>query len=300
LSKKYYLGGYVDGESKAPDCFSVNGMVPDPASRAKQSTHCATCPQNIWGSATNAATGKKSKACRDGRRIAVVPSGDEANIDLGGPMLLDIPPTSLAALDRYTTYLERNGADISQVITRISFDATVTHQSLVFEDVGWVPSAEVYALVCEHGRSDQVERMLNEEIVNVTYDAEQPAGVAASQGARPAHLEGQARAAPGAAVLQPAQTMADVAQAALDAKARAAAASQAAQLHQAQQAPQDVAEPPVTTVVKKPTPFSQAQQAQHLQAQPAPQPVAADAEPPVTVVRSAPDDMQAAIDNLLN
>jgi hypothetical protein len=52
--------------------------------------------------------------------------------------------------------------------------------------------------------------------------------------------------------------------------------------------------------VKKPTPFSQAQQAQHLQAQPAPQPVAADAEPPVTVVRSAPDDMQAAIDNLLN
>lgn len=292
LSKKYFVGGFKEGESRAPDCFSVNGIVPDPASRDKQNANCATCQQNMWGSSINDATGKKSKACRDGRRIAVLLT-EPPSEELSEPMLLDIPPTSLAALDRYTTSLDRMSADVSQVITRLSFDPSATHQVLLFEVQGWVPDAETYAMICEHGQSPQVERMLNEEIVSVTYDAE---AEMQGLGGRPEFLP-PARQAPGAAVTQPAaptQTMAEVAASVLEAKAKAAAAAQA-QVAQAQPVP----EPVTTTVVKKASPFAAPPKVQAPVAQPPVEVPEVQANPPVTVV-GAPDDMQAAIDNLLN
>jgi hypothetical protein len=181
ISKKWYQSGFASGEAKAPDCFSVNGVSPDPASALVQNTMCATCPQNIWGSATTE-NGRKAKACRDGRRIAMVPSGDVHNDTFGGPMLLDIPPTSLANLDRYTRHLERLGADISQVVTRIGFNPQVTHQELTFNSIGWIESAEDYSTVIEHGRSDIVQRMLEDATVEVTSEP-------AALGARPAHLQ---------------------------------------------------------------------------------------------------------------
>lgn len=309
ISKKFYVDGYVDGVSKAPDCFSVSGIAPDPASAVKQSPTCATCPQNIWGSAITDA-GKKAKACRDGRRLAVVPAGDEANETYGGPMLLDIPPTSLINLDRYVRELENMGADISQVVTRISF-SDATQPQLVFTTVTWVPDAETYALICELGESDQVHRMLSEEVVAVTYDAQAEANL----GSRPAHLP---RSSPGAAVNQP-QTaqaqMVDVAQAALAAKAAQAqtqergappapttAMTAEAGAHMARaQAPAN------TTVVKKASPFG-ANQAQVKPVPLAAAPAAAkndndddDGVPTnTTVVQGAPPSMQDAIDSLLN
>jgi hypothetical protein len=195
ISKKWYQNGFAAGESKAPDCFSVNGVSPDPASALKQNSMCATCPQNIWGSATTE-NGRKAKACRDGRRIAMVPAGDVNNDVYGGAMLLDIPPTSLANLDRYTRQLERLGADISQVVTRIGFNPAVTHQELTFNSIGWIESAEDYSTVIEHGRSDIVQRMLEDATADVISEP------ASALGARPAHLQ-LARPSPAAQVSEP-------------------------------------------------------------------------------------------------
>ncbi len=181
ISKKWYAGGYTDGVSQAPDCFSINGVSPDAASRDKQNEFCATCPQNIWGSATTE-RGRKAKACRDGRRIALVPIDDVPNVDYGGAMLLDIPPTSLASLEMYVRTLERLQADASQVVTRIGFNPDVTHQELTFETVGWVDDPDDYATVVEHAKSSTVQRMLEEPVEETTSE---PAKLL---GARPAHL----------------------------------------------------------------------------------------------------------------
>jgi hypothetical protein len=182
ISKRWYAQGFSDGESKAPDCFSVNGVSPDPASALKQSAFCATCDKNIWGSATTD-NGKKAKACRDGRRIAVVPAGDVDNEIFGGPMLLDIPPTSLANLEQYASFLVRKNADMSQVITQIGFDPVPTHQRLTFTSVGWVEDAHEYEAVVETAKSDLVGRMLDAMVEDVTSE---PA--AALAGAKPQHL----------------------------------------------------------------------------------------------------------------
>jgi len=197
ISKRFYLGGYVEGgEGKAPDCFSINGISPDPASAHKQSEMCATCPKNTWGSATSD-TGTKMKACQDRRRIAVVRAADADNDVDGGPMLLDIPPASLRVLDAYTKALDRQGADISQVVTRIGFNPQKTLE-LTFESVGWVTDARTFDVAVEHGKSDQVRRMLHEEIVDVTTDGEVPALL----GPKPQHLE--ARPSPATLAAPPA------------------------------------------------------------------------------------------------
>src|SRR4029077_17904314 len=141
VSKTYYPGQYTEGSVEKPDCMSANGVTPDVGVPNRQSTHCATCPQNQWGSRTTA-QGKRAKACQDARRLAVVPSGDEANDTYGGPMLFRIPAMSLGALDRSCRDLDRSNVDISQVVTRLGFVSSLAYPSITFEAVGWVESAE--------------------------------------------------------------------------------------------------------------------------------------------------------------
>src|SRR6478609_78559 len=43
ISKIFYEQGYVEGSNAAPDCFSNNGIVPEPASLKKQCDNCAAC-----------------------------------------------------------------------------------------------------------------------------------------------------------------------------------------------------------------------------------------------------------------
>jgi hypothetical protein len=183
ISKRYYISGFQEGgEGKPPDCFSINGISPDPASAAKQSPMCATCRHNVWGSSTTG-DGRKSKACSDRKRIAVVPAADPANEGDGGPMLLDIPPASLKVLDKYASEIMRvGGADISEVITRVGFDPLKTLE-LTFTCIGWV-DPRAYNIAMEHSKSDQVHRMLNEEVVEVTADAD----ALAALGPRPSYV----------------------------------------------------------------------------------------------------------------
>jgi len=271
ISKKWYASGFAGGESKAPDCFSVNGISPDPASALKQNAMCATCPQNIWGSATTE-NGRKAKACRDGRRIALVPSGDVHNDTFGGPMLLDIPPTSLVNLDRYTRHLERLGADISQVVTRIGFNPQVTHQELTFNAEGWVENAEDYSTVIEHGRSDVVSRMLEDATADVTSEP------ASALGARPPHL----------AIVAPAP-------------ARPSPAAQVAAPSQQPEVPPAPPEPaPVPTPPPPPPPAPPAAVAAPRRATGFTGPASPGPGPATVVIQGAPSSLEEEISNLLS
>jgi hypothetical protein len=131
ISKIFYKGGYVEGSTAAPDCWSANGITPDGSVQAKVHATCADCPMNAWGSRVTDA-GKQGKACADSRRIAVVPVADIDNELFGGPMLLRVPAASLKDLKAYGDLLNSYQYPYYAVATRISFDPKEAYPKFVF------------------------------------------------------------------------------------------------------------------------------------------------------------------------
>lgn len=146
LSKVWYAKGYVEGSDAKPDCFSNDGVAPDPSVEKPQAKKCSVCPKNEWGSKITD-DGKKTKACTDSRRLAI------ANPDaLNEPILLRCPPATLRPLAEYGGELAKRNIPYSAVITKIGFDRTVAHQQLTFKPIGFLNEeqfAEVQRVVAE-------------------------------------------------------------------------------------------------------------------------------------------------------
>src|SRR4029453_5583633 len=73
ISKAYYIKQFNDESFEPPDCWSLDGVRPDPSVANKVNPTCANCPKNAFGSAPsrNPEEGKRGgKACADARRIA--------------------------------------------------------------------------------------------------------------------------------------------------------------------------------------------------------------------------------------
>lgn len=227
VSKVWYEAGYVEGSNAAPDCFSNNGVTPDPASAKKQCDSCAMCPMNQWGSRITPA-GKNGKACADSKRLAVVPAQDLANEMFGGPMLLRVPAASLQDLAMYGQKMSQLGYPYYAVSTRIAFDTNESYPKFIFGAIRPLNDAEAEVVLAER-TGHTVERILSEnefatapapEQADVNSAFEQPP--AEEQAAAPAKstVGEQARAA---AAANKARVEADKAAQAAEAKAHAVA-----------------------------------------------------------------------------
>ena len=128
LSKTWYAKAWTpDSEPQAPDCFSLDGIGPDPQSTAPQNDLCASCPQNAWGSKVTP-QGQQIKACSDKKRLAVVSADDPT-----GPVyLLEVTPAALKGLNQYQKELAMRGIAPEIVRTRISFDTDASFPKLKF------------------------------------------------------------------------------------------------------------------------------------------------------------------------
>jgi hypothetical protein len=162
LSKIFYERGYVEGSTEPPDCLSVNGKTPDPASPKKQAEVCTLCPKNAWGSKTTEA-GKQGKACQDSKRLVVVPAGDLRNEMFGGPMLLRVPPASLADTAQYSAVLERVGHTFFSVRTQLGFDHQQSYPKFVYTPIQAL-SEEEAAIVLELQEDPRTLRILSEPV----------------------------------------------------------------------------------------------------------------------------------------
>lgn len=160
ISKIWYEAGYVEGSSAAPDCFSNNGVTPDPTSAKKQSESCAMCPHNQWGSRVTPA-GKQGKACSDSKRTAVAPVADINNEMFGGPMLLRVPAASLQDLAMYGQKMQQMGYPYYAVATRIQFDPAESFPKFKISAIRPLNDAEA-DLVLSLRDGHQVERILSE------------------------------------------------------------------------------------------------------------------------------------------
>lgn len=134
LSKTWYAKAWSkDAEPTAPDCFSLDGVGPDPEATAPQNDMCASCPQNAWGSKVTD-NGQQIKACSDNKRLAVVAADDAS-----GPVyLLSVTPAALKGLNQYQKELSVRGIPPEIVKTRVSFDTDASFPKLKFTFGGFL------------------------------------------------------------------------------------------------------------------------------------------------------------------
>lgn len=167
LSKVWYAKQFVEGSDAKPDCFSNDGIAPDPSVEAPQAKKCSVCPKNEWGSKVTE-DGKKGKACADSRRLAV------ANPDaIDDPILLRAPAATLKPLAEYGAELSKKNVPYSAVITKIGFDREAASPKLTFKPIGFL-TEEQYEQVQKVIKEDTVASILGKPGESPTPDSGEP------------------------------------------------------------------------------------------------------------------------------
>jgi hypothetical protein len=202
LSKTWYAKQWdANAEPSAPDCFSLDGIGPDPESVNPQNDLCASCPQNAWGSKVTP-TGQQVKACADQKRLAVVAADDPS-----GPVyLLSVTPAALKGLNQYHKELTLRGIPAEVVKTRVSFDTDASFPKLKFTFGGFLDE-DTQHVVDELFGSDQVKEITGENTSHPVATPQLPAArtpapvapkpaVKAAPAVEPAPAPAPAQAAP--------------------------------------------------------------------------------------------------------
>ena len=172
LNKQYYAGKYVEGSNSPPDCYSLDGKVPSPSIAKPVFSNCTLCPKNQYGSMISE-TGVKQKACRDTKKLAIVPLGDLRNEQMGGPMLFRVPPSSLKDLSSLADALKARGYPYNSVAVRIGFDLEASHPKPIFNAIRPLSDAEA-EVILELFHGDGVSAVLsdNDVVVEAPHAAE--------------------------------------------------------------------------------------------------------------------------------
>ena len=114
-----------------PICFSDNGIGPSVSCSQPQSSTCASCPNNVWGSKISQ-MGSAVKACADQQKIAIyAPEYSD------GIFLLRIPPGSFINWRGYMAKFAQANLDPIRVLTRIAFEQGVIG-TLTFQSPGYI------------------------------------------------------------------------------------------------------------------------------------------------------------------
>lgn len=173
---KYYEDGYDSDNPKNPVCFAYSpdgeNMVPHPKASKPQYDNCKDCPMNKWGSAGE---GRKGKACKNTRHLAMLPMDVKAaDIPTAEVAMISLPVTSVQNWSNYVHKLSTlfNRPPLG-MFTTIGTEPNVKHQyHITFTDNGVVPIELIPGLM-QRAEDPAIVQMLE-----VEYDAnsEEPAG----------------------------------------------------------------------------------------------------------------------------
>ena len=150
VDKIWYATKFVPGqEAQKPDCSSSNGRTPDAGCPLPQATACAGCPQNVFGTGTDASGNPtKGKACQDSKSIALFANGKVYR--------MKIPAMSLKNLGAYARLLQTNNLPAEAVITTIGFDPAFSFPVLTFTFGGVLDGAQYAKLQSRMGDAEEV------------------------------------------------------------------------------------------------------------------------------------------------
>lgn len=183
----YYEGAFDPNLLTPPKCFALGdeeeGMAPHEAMEAHdffeaQNGDCASCPFNQWGSADKG----KGKACKNTRRMSVIPAGvfsprkgsrdldldcyitddtkeNEEHVLNADAMMIKVPPTSVR---EYKKFVQQCASEYSRppagIITRIYTEPMSNGgHKLVFEPIDELPD-DLYPAVTK--RQETASAML--------------------------------------------------------------------------------------------------------------------------------------------
>jgi hypothetical protein len=174
VSRSFYAGDYEEGKNIAPDCWSNDGITPDTKVSEPQSDKCATCPQNIAGSAKQG-TGR---ACRYSQRLAVMLENDL----MGDVYQLTLPAQSIFGnvengkmpLQAYAKFLGGHGLPITAVVTEMRFDTASATPKLTFKAVRPLEADELKSCQ-EQGRSAEAKAAIAQ--TPATLDGAKPKAI---------------------------------------------------------------------------------------------------------------------------
>lgn len=125
VERLYYDSRYDPTKIVGPKCFAIaavsNGMGPGAAVEAPEHSTCEGCPKNEWGSATN---GGKGKACRETRRLLLIPADSITTPDSVASAEIAALRPPVTSLKNYANYVQTIAATLKRpplaVITEIA------------------------------------------------------------------------------------------------------------------------------------------------------------------------------------
>lgn len=172
ISRTFYAKTYdPNAEATAPDCWSPDGRAPDASVKTPQSKSCETCPKNIAGSGQG-----NTKACRYGRRIAVVlpddldtnVAGDVYQMQLSAKSIFGKGSNHTFPFNAYIDYIFANGSDLESIVTEISFNEDNDNQTVLFKAVDFVgKDPQLEAIVAEAMASPEAKKAVEMTVYQV-------------------------------------------------------------------------------------------------------------------------------------
>ena len=148
IMKSQINRGYWKAGNPKPVCTSADGIKGTDA--AGNERVCARCPKNKYGTATKIdengqVVPGRGKACKEMRRLLVLPDGFEL------PIILSVPPSSLKRFDEYASSLRMRKVPLIGVETTIRLEEAnangMSFARLAFEAGDPVPRERVEQLI---------------------------------------------------------------------------------------------------------------------------------------------------------
>lgn len=132
MCKQFYAEDWKPDSKDPPVCWSANGIGPSREAIEPQSITCAACPNNVRGSDVSKLSGVAIKACRDEKWLAVlIPQIPQVKFQLR------LTPGSFKTWQSYVKQCEGNQTEISNVLTRVTFQPGV-NGVLLFQPVAYI------------------------------------------------------------------------------------------------------------------------------------------------------------------
>lgn len=132
----YWKESFIEtGGGTPPDCFSMNGLYPDPGVQVKECVDCVACEKNKFGS------DGEGKSCKNMKVFYLLLPGSVL------PYKMTVPATSLKAVDMYLSMLTGEGKPYQLVTTEFSLfqaksKAGIAYSGLVLTKKGDITNRE--------------------------------------------------------------------------------------------------------------------------------------------------------------
>lgn len=176
VSRSFYAGDYEEGKNISPDCWSNDGISPDVKVAEPQASKCASCPQNIAGSAKQGG----GRACRFSQRMAVMLEndlhGDVYQLTLPAQSIFGNVENGKMPMQAYAKFLGGHNLPITAVVTEMRFDTASATPKLTFKAVRPLEADELVNCQ-EKGRSAEAKAAISQ--TPAALDGAKPKAVAA-------------------------------------------------------------------------------------------------------------------------